>query len=153
MSRTTVLWPVVRRRPRSATPDDDLERDAQLPPPTPAFPARTPRCHPRDPTRRVHKLTVRLSTDEKAEIATAALAAARGTITVHTNDRLDAAIDELAALRTQVARVGNNVNQIARLHNAGGQFRPAELLHALTVLHRVLARVDEAADAQVRRRA
>ena len=33
--------------------------------------------------------------------------------TVHTNEQLDAAIDELAALRTALSRVGNNINQIA----------------------------------------
>ncbi|WP_372515582.1 plasmid mobilization protein [Streptantibioticus ferralitis] len=112
-------------------------------------------------------MAVRLSSQEKAEIVAAAqhakmypsgymaaagLAAARGATTVDNNAQLDAAIDELAALRAQIARVGNNVNQIAYIYNAGGQHRPGELAYALTALGRVLARIDDAADALVKKR-
>ncbi|MGW4290396.1 plasmid mobilization protein [Streptomyces sp. NPDC004673] len=133
----------------------------------PAFPDRKPRRRSRNPSERTRKTTTRLSDDEKAEItaaatqrgvtiahflAAAALAAARGSITVHTNERLDTAIDELAALRTALARIGNNINQIAYVHNAGGQPRPGELDYALSALTRLLDRVDDAANDLVTRR-
>ncbi|WP_435191019.1 plasmid mobilization protein [Streptomyces sp. bgisy126] len=146
--------------------DHDDHRE-QPSPSAPAFPDRKPRRRTRNPSERTRKTTTRLSDDEKAEItavatqrgvtvarflAAAALAAARGSTTLHTNERLDAAIDELAALRTALARIGNNINQIAYTYNVGGQPRPGELDHALTVLIRLTARVDDAADALVRRR-
>ncbi|MDF9814505.1 MobC family plasmid mobilization relaxosome protein [Streptomyces sp. SPB162] len=39
---------------------------------------------------------------------------------------IDDLIDELAALRTEVARIGNNVNQIAHRLNAGAEPRPQD---------------------------
>ncbi|MFJ6101860.1 plasmid mobilization protein [Streptomyces sp. NPDC092359] len=146
--------------------DHDDHRE-QPSPSTRAFPDRTPRRRTRNPSERTRKTTTRLSDDEKAEIAAAAaqrnvtvarflaaagLAAARGSTTLHTNEQLDAAIDELAALRTALARIGNNINQVAYIHNAGGQPRPGELDHALSVLLRILARVDDAANTLVTRR-
>lgn len=143
---------------------DDREQPS---PSTPAFPNRKPRRRSRNPSERTRKTTTRLSDTEKAEIADAAaqrgvtvarflaaagLAAARGSTTLHTNERLDAAIDELAALRTALARIGNNINQIAYIHNAGGQPRPGELDHALRELARLLAHVDDTADVLVRKR-
>ena len=113
--------------------DDHREQPS---PSTPAFPDRKPRRRSRNPSERTRKTTTRLSDDEKAEIVAAAaqrgvtvarflaaagLAAARGSTALHTNEQLDAAIDELAALRTALARIGNNINQIAYVHNAGGQ--------------------------------
>ncbi|MFJ2158123.1 MobC family plasmid mobilization relaxosome protein [Streptomyces sp. NPDC087856] len=136
-------------------------------PTTPAFPERKPRRRTRNPSQRTRKTTTRLSDTEKAEIVTAAaqrgvtvarflaaaaLAAARGSTTLHTNEQLDTAIDELAALRTALSRIGNNINQIAYIHNAGGQPRPGELDHALTVLTRLVARIDDTADALVKKR-
>ncbi|MFD6598207.1 MobC family plasmid mobilization relaxosome protein [Streptomyces coelicoflavus] len=144
--------------------DDHREQPS---PSTPPFPDRKPRRRSRNPNERTRKTTTRLSDTEKAEIVAAAaqrgitvarflaavgLAAARGSTSLHTNERLDAAIDELAALRTALARIGNNINQIAYIHNAGGQPRPGELDHALTVLTRLLARVDDTADALVKKR-
>ncbi|WP_425275088.1 plasmid mobilization relaxosome protein MobC [Streptomyces griseofuscus] len=85
-------------------------------------------------------------------LAAAGLAVARGSTTVHTNEQLDAAIDELVALRTAISRVGNNVNQIAFVYNAGGQPLPGELDRALTTVNRVLTRVDDAADILVKKR-
>ncbi|WEV29119.1 MobC family plasmid mobilization relaxosome protein [Streptomyces sp. 71268] len=138
--------------------------------PTPSaspFPDRKPRRRDRNPTERARKTTTRLSDDEKAEIVAAAtqrsvtvarflaaagLAAARGSTTLHTNEQLDTAIDELAALRTALSRIGNNINQIAYVHNAGGQPQPRELEHALTTLTRLLARIDDAADTLVKKR-
>ncbi|MFD4361694.1 plasmid mobilization protein [Streptomyces anulatus] len=136
-------------------------------PSTPAFPDRKPRRRSRNPSERTRKTTTRLSDDEKAEIAAAAtqrsvtvarflaaagLAAARGSTALHTNERLDAAIDELAALRTALARIGNNINQIAYVLNSGSRPRVGELDHALTALTRLLARVDDAANDLVTRR-
>ncbi|MFI9208581.1 plasmid mobilization protein [Streptomyces sp. NPDC053253] len=146
--------------------DHDDHRE-QPSPSTPAFPDRKPRRRSRNPSERTRKTTTRLSDDEKAEIVTAAaqrgvtvarflaavgLAAARGSTALHTNEQLDAAIDELAALRTALARIGNNINQIAYVHNAGGQPRPGELDHALNVLTRSLGRLDDAANDLVTRR-
>ncbi len=144
--------------------DDPREQPG---PSTPAFPDRKPRRRSRNPSERTRKTTTRLSDAEKAEIVAAAaqrgitvarflaaagLAAARGSTTLHTNERLDMAIDELAALRTALARIGNNINQIAYVHNAGGQPRPGELDHALSMLTGLLGRLDDAANDLVTRR-
>ncbi|WP_093801724.1 MobC family plasmid mobilization relaxosome protein [Streptomyces sp. Wb2n-11] len=144
--------------------DDDRDQPSLS---TPAFPDRTPRRRRRNPSERTRKTTTRLSDTEHAEIvaaatqrsitvarflATAGLAAARSSTTLHTNERLDTAIDELAALRTALARIGNNINQIAHVHNAGGQSRPGELDYALATLTRLMARVDDTADVLVSRR-
>ncbi|GAA2935811.1 MobC family plasmid mobilization relaxosome protein [Kitasatospora cinereorecta] len=146
--------------------DRDDHRE-QLSPSTPAFPDRKPRRRSRNPSERTRKTTTRLSDTEKAEIVAAAaqrgitvarflaaagLATARGSTTLHANERLDSAVDELAALRTALARIGNNINQIAHVHNAGGQPRPGELDHALSVLTRSLGRLDDAANDLVTRR-
>ena len=146
---------------------DDRGPREQTSPSRPAFPDRAPRRRSRNPSQRTYKLTTRLSLAEKTEItdaaaqravttarflAGAALTAARGSLPVQSNEQLDAAIDELAALRTALSRVGNNINQIAYIHNSGGQPRPGELDHALGVLHRILARVDDTADTLARRR-
>ncbi|MEV5162555.1 plasmid mobilization relaxosome protein MobC [Streptomyces sp. NPDC053728] len=150
--------------------EGEAERDdhrEQPSPNTPAFPDRTPRRRTRNPSQRTRKTTTRLSDDEKAEIAaaaaqrgitvarflaTAGLTAARGRAAVHSNDQLDTAIDELAALRTALARIGNNVNQIAFVLNSGGHPRAGELEHALGALTQLLARVDDAANDLVTRR-
>ncbi|WP_340377199.1 plasmid mobilization relaxosome protein MobC [Streptomyces sp. SS7] len=146
--------------------DDRAPREQQSPS-QPAFPDRKPRRRTRNPSQRTHKTTTRLSDTEKTEItaaakqravtvarflASAGLAVARGSTTAHTNEQLDAAIDELAALRTAISRVGNNINQIAFVYNAGGQPRPGELDRALTTVNRVLTRVDDAADTLVKKR-
>ncbi|MFE7577640.1 plasmid mobilization relaxosome protein MobC [Streptomyces sp. NPDC057521] len=127
-----------------------------------------PRRRSRNTSQRTRKTTTRLSDTEHAEIATAAklrnvtvarflaaasLAAARGSTVLHTNERLDAAIDELAALRTALARIGNNINQIAYVLNSGGHPRAGELEHVLGALARLLVRVDDAANDLVTRRA
>ncbi|MEU8507177.1 MobC family plasmid mobilization relaxosome protein [Streptomyces brevispora] len=146
----------------------DRHSDREQPSPSASpFPDRKPRRRSRNPTERTRKTTTRLSDTEKAEIvaasaqrsvtvarflAAAGLAAARGSTTLHTNEQLDDAIDELAALRTALSRVGNNINQIAYVHNAGGQPRPGELEHALTTLTRLLARIDDVADTLVKKR-
>ncbi|WP_406336396.1 MobC family plasmid mobilization relaxosome protein [Streptomyces zaomyceticus] len=146
--------------------DHDDHRE-QPSPSTPAFPDRKPRRRSRNPSERTRKTTTRLSDTEKTEIVVAAtqrgvtvarflaaagLAAARGSATLHTNEQLDTAIDELAALRTALARIGNNINQIAYIHNVGGQPRPGELEHVLSVLTRSLGHLDDAANDLVNRR-
>ncbi|MFB7147878.1 plasmid mobilization protein, partial [Streptomyces virginiae] len=146
--------------------DRDEHREQSSPRPA-AFPDRKPRRRSRNPSERNRKTTTRLSDTEKAEIvaaaaqrgvtvarflAAASLAAARGSTALHTNERLDTAIDELAALRTALARIGNNINQIAYVHNAGGQPSPGELEHALRVLTRLIGRLDDAANDLVTRR-
>ncbi|MFH8398862.1 plasmid mobilization protein [Streptomyces sp. wa1064] len=133
----------------------------------PPFPDRKPRRRTRNPSERTRKTTTRLSDTEKAEVAAAAtqrgitvarflagagLAAARGSTALHTNEHFDTAIDELASLRTALARIGNNINQIAYVLNAGGRPRPGELDHALSVLLRLLASLDDAANNLVNRR-
>lgn len=148
--------------------DDDRDDHREQPSPSmPAFPDRTPRRRSRNPSERTRKTTTRLSDAEKAEIAdaatqrgvtvarflaTAGLSAARGRAAVHSNDQLDTAIDELAALRTALARVGNNINQIAFVLNSGGHPRVGELEHALGALTGLLVRVDDAANDLVTRR-
>ncbi|MDI3408934.1 plasmid mobilization protein [Streptomyces cavernicola] len=146
---------------------DRADHREQPSPSAPAFPDRKPRRRSRNPSERTRKTTTRLSDDEKAEIVAAAaqrgitvarflaaagLAAARGSTVLHSNERLDTAIDELAALRTALARIGNNINQIAYVHNAGGQPRPGELDQALNVLTASLGRLDDAANDLVTRR-
>ncbi|MGW6558495.1 MobC family plasmid mobilization relaxosome protein [Streptomyces hydrogenans] len=148
--------------------DHDDHREQPRPSPRPpAFPDRTPRRRPRNPSERTRKTTTRLSDDEKDEIdvaaaqrnvtvarflAAAGLAAARGSTALHTNEQLDATIDELAALRTALARIGNNINQIAYILNSGSRPRVGELDHALMALTRLLARLDDAANDLVNRR-
>ncbi|MER5183274.1 MobC family plasmid mobilization relaxosome protein [Streptomyces sp. NPDC002896] len=119
------------------------------------------------PRQRTQFLTVRVNDDEHAEITSAArvravttarflaaagLAAARGTTHLEPNEQRDAAVDELAALRAQLARVGNNLNQLARAANSGAVPHPDELVRTLDWLRRVVRRVDQAADAVVTRR-
>jgi len=134
----------------------------------PAFPDRPPRRRTYQSPRREAVIAVRFTAEEKAEIAAAAeragvfpagflatvgLTVARDRDTLlRADEQLDAAVDELAALRAQISRVGNNLNQIARAHNAGGRPHPGVLNHALTALVRTLARIDLAADALARRR-
>ncbi|MFD9503450.1 MobC family plasmid mobilization relaxosome protein [Streptomyces sp. NPDC060035] len=146
---------------------DRHDHREQPSPSTNPFPDRKPRRRSRNPSERTRKTTTRLSDTEKAEIVAAAaqrgvtvarflaaagLATARGSTALHTNEQLDTAIDELAALRTTLSRIGNNINQIAYVYNAGGQPRPGELDHALTTLTRILARIDDTADTLVKKR-
>ncbi|SOB89031.1 plasmid mobilization relaxosome protein MobC [Streptomyces sp. 1331.2] len=77
--------------------------------------------------------------------ATGTLNDARGLSAGDPQDRLDRAVDELAASRAQLARVGNNLNQIAFALNAHGFLRPAELDAALGLVRRAVSQVDTAA--------
>ncbi|MEU4113302.1 plasmid mobilization relaxosome protein MobC [Kitasatospora sp. NPDC028055] len=139
--------------------NDSVELPAE--PPADAPPARRPRRRHRDPESRSHKLTVRLNTDEKTEIdaaaalravtvgrflATSAISAARGTAANRDpQDRLDRAVDELASSRAQLARVGNNLNQMVFGLNAAGYVQPAELAPTLGAVRAAVAAIDAAA--------
>jgi hypothetical protein len=63
----------------------------------------------------------------------------------------DDLIDELVALRAQVARIGGNVNQIAHRLNSGGQPHPADTAvlaqaeHALQDVRKAVAAIETAA--------
>ncbi len=65
----------------------------------------------------------------------------------------DDLIDELAALRAQVAKIGTNVNQVAHRLNSGGHTHPvdaavlAEAGRVLVTVKRAATAVDTAADA------
>ncbi|MYR58563.1 plasmid mobilization relaxosome protein MobC [Streptomyces sp. SID625] len=85
-------------------------------------------------------------------IADATMARVRGEITVAAERTVyDDAIDELAALRAQIARIGNNINQIARRLNADGDPHPvdAAILHRadrlLATAHDTVRAIDDAA--------
>lgn len=85
-------------------------------------------------------------------IADATMARVRGEITVAAERTVyDDAVDELAAMRAQIARIGNNVNQIARRLNADGDPHPvdAAILHRadrlLTTAHDTVRAIDDAA--------
>ncbi|MFD6309146.1 plasmid mobilization relaxosome protein MobC [Streptomyces sp. NPDC060223] len=85
-------------------------------------------------------------------IADATMARVRGEITVAAERTIyDDAVDELAAMRAQIARIGNNVNQIAHRLNADGDPHPvdAAILHRadrlLTTAHDTVRAIDDAA--------
>jgi hypothetical protein len=85
-------------------------------------------------------------------IADATMARVRGEITVAAERTVyDDAVDELAAMRAQIARIGNNVNQIARRLNTDGDPHPvdAAILHRadrlLTTAHDTVRAIDDAA--------
>ncbi|MFF2657327.1 plasmid mobilization relaxosome protein MobC [Kitasatospora sp. NPDC058032] len=119
-----------------------------------------PRRRHHQPQQRQRKLTIRVSPDEEAEIqhaaaertltvarfiATSSLNAARRLTADHDpEERRDHALDELAAARHQVARCGNNLNQIARELNSGGLPNPADLVAALTGVRSTIAAIDTA---------
>ncbi|MGW2542615.1 plasmid mobilization protein [Kitasatospora sp. NPDC001574] len=121
---------------------------------------RRPRRRYHQPQQRQRKLTARFSADEEAEIqraaaeraltvarfiATSSLNAARSlTVDQDPEDRRDRALDELAAARHQVARCGNNLNQIARELNSGGLPNPADLVAALAGVRSTIAAIDTA---------
>ncbi|MDQ0750209.1 hypothetical protein QF034_004440 [Streptomyces africanus] len=85
-------------------------------------------------------------------IADATMARVRGEITVAAERTVyDDAVDELATMRAQIARIGNNVNQIARRLNADGDPHPvdAAILHRadrlLATAHDTVRAIDDAA--------
>ncbi|MFD3561913.1 MobC family plasmid mobilization relaxosome protein [Streptomyces sp. NPDC058686] len=117
--------------------------------------------------RREERMDARYSVDEKArilakakslEITGAHLVGAVVMAFVNGEEHLpdqrtvyDDAIDELASMRAQIARIGNNVNQIAHRLNAGGDPHPvdAAILHRterlLATAHDAVRAIDDAA--------
>ncbi|MFJ9704780.1 MobC family plasmid mobilization relaxosome protein [Streptomyces sp. NPDC101234] len=103
---------------------------------------RVARRRERDDERRKKRVDVRYSVDEKSKILAKAKALGItgahlvGAVVMafvngeaHLPDQrtvYDDAIDEFAALRTQIARIGTNVNQIARRLNSDGDPHPVD---------------------------
>jgi uncharacterized protein (DUF1778 family) len=117
------------------------------------------REHQRHPKRRHHVRSVRLSDRELALIKAAAAAArltdagfiasaavsvaeAPDDVRVRLTDRREL-VAELMAATAHLARVGNNLNQVARTLNAGGEAVHAEVV--LRLIARAASRVEEAA--------
>ncbi|MGV9881706.1 plasmid mobilization relaxosome protein MobC [Streptomyces sp. NPDC003006] len=129
---------------------------------------RVARRRARQDVQRKERVDVRYSPDEKAAILAEArrlgLAGAHlvGAIVMAHLDgdftlpdqrsATDDLIDELASLRTQLARIGTNVNQIAHRLNADGTTHPvdtavlAETGRTLALVKQTVAAVDTAAD-------
>lgn len=122
-------------------------------------PPRRHRAHQRDPKRRHHVRSVRLSDRELAVIKAAAAAArltdagfiasaavsvaeAPDDVRARLTDRREL-VAELMAATAHLARVGNNLNQVARTLNAGGEAVHADAV--LRLIARAASRVEEAA--------
>ncbi|MFE1286326.1 MobC family plasmid mobilization relaxosome protein [Streptomyces sp. NPDC058751] len=130
---------------------------------------RVARRRARQDVQRKERVDVRYSIDEKqailAEARRHSLAGAHlvgAIVMAHLNGDLalpeqraatDDLIDEYAALRTELARIGTNVNQIAHRLNAGGHAHPvdasvlAEARRLVAVVRQAVMAVDAAADA------
>lgn len=85
-------------------------------------------------------------------IADATMARVRGEITVAAERTVyDDAIDELTSVRAQIARIGNNVNQIAHRLNTGGDPHPVDAAilkradRLLATAHDTVRAIDDAA--------
>ncbi|MBB4924583.1 plasmid mobilization protein [Kitasatospora kifunensis] len=138
------------------------ESDPDVPPTRPAAARRPKRATAhRAPKRRRRnntnplddQLTFRCHSEDKAEIERRAKAAELATAVYvirkaladdHTDiatrdERLDAAIDEVAALRTQIAKLGNNVNQLTRDYHSDIALPPGQVLEAFTQGRSLLA--------------
>lgn len=115
---------------------------------------RKPKRRQRDAVRKKQcRVTARFDQDEKQQlveqaaaarlslahlVARRALAPENGTSPVA--DQLDAAIDELAATRSELSAWGNNLNQIARQLNMGAALPPGPAATLLTAAERLLHR-------------
>jgi hypothetical protein len=75
-------------------------------------------------------------------VAEAVLATARGDENPPADERRQVVL-ELMQARAQLRRYGNNINQAARVLNAGGQ-PPEWLAHAVALTNRVVGDIDEA---------
>ncbi|WP_404869342.1 plasmid mobilization protein [Kitasatospora griseola] len=162
-SRAGALDPSPAAR-HQGVPSEVGEESDRLENIAPSQATRQPRRRHRDPQQRPHRVTVRYNAAEFEEIrraaaarsqtvarfcATSTLNDARGLSAGDPQDCLDRAVDELAASRAQLARVGNNLNQVAFALNANGFLRPAELAAALDLVRHAVARVDATAAALV----
>ncbi|MFF8262035.1 MobC family plasmid mobilization relaxosome protein [Streptomyces virginiae] len=129
---------------------------------------RVARRRARQDVQRKERVDVRYSVDEKQAILAEArrhnLAGAHfvgAVVMAHLNGDLalpeqrtatDDLIDEYAALRTQLSRIGTNANQIAHRLNAGGEAHPvdaavlAEARRLVAAVQQAVTAVDTAAD-------
>ncbi|WP_435059975.1 plasmid mobilization relaxosome protein MobC [Streptomyces sp. bgisy060] len=129
---------------------------------------RVARRRARQDVQRKERVDVRYSTAEKQAILAAAccrgLAGSHfvgAVVMAHINGDLtlpggrtavDDLIDEYAALREQVARIGTNANQIAERLNSGGDTHPvdaavlAEATRLVALVQKTVKAVDTAAD-------
>ncbi len=136
---------------------------------------RAARRRRRDTRQRTRRLTVRFSHAEETQIKSRArelniavahlMADATMAVVDHSiplvgqRTATDDLIDELAALRTAVSRVGNNVNQIAERLNSHGPTHPTDAAvlaaaeQAITLTQAVLETVDSSAAQAATRRA
>jgi hypothetical protein len=78
-------------------------------------------------------------------VAEAVLATARGDASPPADERRQVVL-ELMQARAHLRRYGNNINQAARVLNAGGQL-PEWLAHAVALTNRVVGDIDEAVQA------
>ncbi|MFG3071473.1 plasmid mobilization relaxosome protein MobC [[Kitasatospora] papulosa] len=130
---------------------------------------RAARRRARQDVQRKERVDVRYGVDEKqailAEARRLGLAGAHlvgAIVMAHLNDDLalpaertanDDLIDEYAALRTELSRIGTNANQIAHRLNADGDAHPvdsavlAEARQLVAVVKQTITAVDAAADA------
>jgi hypothetical protein len=115
---------------------------------------------------REHRVSLRLGDDEMAAVQAGAtlarltpagyaartvVAVAMGTLTPippTTRDELR----ELLEARTALTRIGNNLNQLARTRNAGGDVTDEQLLAVLARVEAAVRRMDEATVVNMRRR-
>ncbi|MBL3808460.1 MobC family plasmid mobilization relaxosome protein [Streptomyces sp. BRB081] len=115
---------------------------------------------------RPHRMNLRLGDDEKAAIEAAATLA-RKTPTSYAADVAVAVamnklfpvpntyreeLRELIEARTALARIGTNLNQIARVLNSGGDVTQEQLDAVLERVGEAVRRVDEATVVNMRRR-
>ncbi|WP_241269683.1 plasmid mobilization relaxosome protein MobC [Streptomyces chrestomyceticus] len=136
---------------------------------------RVARRRKREKVQRTERVDVRYSVDEKGEILAEAralnIAAAHyvgAIVMAHVHGHLalpgqraplDDYIDELNALRQEVAKVGHNVNQIAKKFNSGGDPHPgdtaglAQAERTLTAIGAAVRHIAAAANEAVEQRA
>ncbi|WP_344639225.1 plasmid mobilization protein [Kitasatospora cystarginea] len=157
---TTAPLPAAAASAQSATAAPRLLRAAEI-----AAKRRHPKRRERDAENLKNaKVTVRFNEDEavllrerasergvsvSAYIARKALAD-DGAVAESRDEQLDAAIEELVAVRPQLAGIGRNVNQIARLGNMGVPQEPGPVSGVLTAATE-LARQVRAAVADIDR--
>ena len=132
---------------------------------------RVARRRQRESVQRKERVDVRYSVDEKADILAEArslnIAAAHyvgAVVMAHVHGdfglpgqrtELDDYIDELTALRREVAKIGHNVNQIAKKVNSGGHPHPgdtavlAQAEHTLTAVGVTVRHIASAANQAV----
>jgi hypothetical protein len=99
-----------------------------------------------DRRQRAHQINIRVNDAELAEVLAKAgdlklciyaRVALLGAAAVKPRRRFPPELRDLAKLVAEVNKLGSNVNQIARVYNARGADRPAELVAAMTEVQRV----------------